>query len=633
MRSTLGNAAISLAMLAISGQALAQQSLPFDPRTGAPLTLPQDATLPLPVGGDGQGQVSVPEINGRIAGPRAIIDPGNQLTAQQLLTASPPVPQLLKPPPAAGEFEKYVERLLGRALPRYGADLLVPSNRDFAQPATATVPPSYVVRPGDTITISLSGSMEGSVQRTVDANGRIYLQGVGTIRVAGVRHADLRDTLSAAIGTQYRGFSVSVRLESLRGIRVFVTGFANNPGAFTVNSLSTMANAALQAGGPSSGGSFRSLKLYRNGRELGDFDLYELLRGGNRIHDLIVENEDVLFLPPAGPQVAVFGSVQDEAIYEALPGETVEQMLAAAGGPNTLGDATRVILYRNNGNGPPGPRELSRHEAAVTQVAPGDIIHVVSTGSLIQPVDQQSVLVRVEGEVMRPGVYHVPPQASLDDVLAQAGGLAPGSFLFGTRLTRSSVKLQQRDGYRDAIQQLELMLAAAPLTNDSSQDAVRWQSQLLGARAVLDKLKQTEPDGRIVLPITINAAGLPGAIRMENNDEIYVPARPSTVGVFGAVYRPASFLVERKPQRVSDYIEQAGGTIRAADKSGIFVVRANGEVLSRKRGALGAQIYPGDVIFVPVKTQGSTFWAKVKDITQTLFQLSLSAATVFTVTK
>ena len=88
-----------------------------------------------------------------------------------------------------------------------------------------------------------------------------------------------------------------------------------------------------------------------------------------------------------------------------------------------------------------------------------------------------------------------------------------------------------------------------------------------------------------------------------------------------------------RPAKVKDYVELAGGTLRSADRGGIFVVRANGEVLSRKRGALNAVVYPGDVIFIPVKTQGNTFWAKFKDITQTLFQLGLATATVFSVTK
>ena len=70
----------------------------------------------------------------------------------------------LKPPPPPNEFERYVENALGRKLPRFGADLLLPSNRDYAVPATATVPPDYILNVGDIVTISLTGSTRKSIQ-------------------------------------------------------------------------------------------------------------------------------------------------------------------------------------------------------------------------------------------------------------------------------------------------------------------------------------------------------------------------------------------------------------------------------------------------------------------------------------
>ena len=541
----------------------------------------------------------------------------------------------LRLPAKPNEFERYVERVIGRKLPRFGSNLLLPSQRDFATPATATVPPDYILNIGDTVSISMAGSIEGSVEREIDTNGRIFLPKVGAILLAGIRYADLQDKVSAAIGSQYRGYNVSVGIRRLRGIRVYVTGFVNAPGAFTVSSLSTLANAVFQAGGPSSGGSFRSVKLYRRGSEVVDFDIYQLLRGGSRINDAVLQNEDVLFIPPTGPQAAVIGSVNEEAIYETKPGETLDTVLALAGGANDLGDASRIILYRTARTDRLGPLEIRSEAMTSADALGGDILQILSRGSLVQPIDRQSVLVRVEGEVNRPGNYYVAPNTPMSQVMDLAGGLTPRAYAFGTKLVRQSVKSQQRESFLEAIKQLELTLAAAPLTADQSLPAHQLDAELSGARAVLEKLRTTEPDGRVVMQIDPRATALPPAVLLENNDSINVPIRASTVGVFGAVYRPASFLIDdyARPLRVKNYLDKAGGPLRAADRSGIFVVRANGEVLPKARGALNAFVLPGDVVFVPIRTQASTFWARLRDISTTLFQVGLGVSSIRTLAK
>ena len=535
----------------------------------------------------------------------------------------------LKPPADPGEYEKWVEEVTGRKLKRFGADLLLPSNRDYAVPATATIPPDYALNVGDVVSIAMTGSIEGSADFEIDRNGQIDLPRVGTVRLIGVRYRDLRDRVAAAIGRQYRGFEVSASIKQLRGVRVYVTGFANNPGAYTVNSLSTLVNAVLAAGGPSQGGSFRSVKLYRNGSEVVDFDLYDLIRRGDKSHDPLLQNEDVLFIPPAGRQVAVIGSVNEEAIYEARPEESVEDVLRLAGGPTNLADPSRIILYRLRNRDSGWSTQLARTEAPGELVEPGDILQILPQGSLARPLDRQSTIVRIEGEVSRPGIYYVAPNTPLSTVLEMAGGTTRRAYIYGTRFYRESVRAQQRQSYLDALDQMEQVLATAPLTQDRTVDAGERQNQLASVRAFLDKLRDAEPDGRLVIDLAPSTTALPGDLLLENNDRIVVPPRVDTVGVFGAVYRPASFMLGRaKPKRVRDYIEMAGGTIRAADRGAVFVVRANGEVLSKRRGALSARVLPGDVVFVPVKTQSSSLLAKIRDLATIVFQLGLSAATV-----
>jgi protein involved in polysaccharide export with SLBB domain len=73
------------------------------------------------------------------------------------------------------------------------------------------------------------------------------------------------------------------------------------------------------------------------------------------------------------------------------------------------------------------------------------------------------------------------------------------------------------------------------------------QSAASAIHSLVQRLRQTEPDGRIVLNLPVSAHDLPGDMTLENNDRIIVPARVETVGVFGAVYRPASFSLLGQP--------------------------------------------------------------------------------------
>lgn len=535
----------------------------------------------------------------------------------------------IKRPATPGEFETWVRDVTGRKLKRYGSDLLIASARDFAVPATTTIPPDYALNVGDTVSISMTGSIEGSVEAEIDRDGRIFLPNVGSVSLIGVRYRDLKDRLAAAIGRQYRGYDVSVSLSRLRGVRVYVTGFANNPGAYSVNSLSTLVNAVLAAGGPSAGGSFRSVKLYRNGAEVADFDLYQLLRKGDRSLDPLLQNEDVLFIPPVGNQVAVIGSVNEEAIYETRRGESLADVLALAGGPTNVADPSRLILYRLDDQDSVGSRQIDRTLASAEQAQGGDIVQILPQGTLARSLDKQQAVVRIEGEVNRPGNYYVPPNTPLSKVLEMAGGLTPRAFVYGTRFFRESVRSQQRRSFLEAVEQMEVTLAAAPLTDNRLGDTGDRQTQIASARTFLDRLRQKEPDGRLVLDLGADTTALPGSLPVENNDRIVVPPLVKTVGVFGAVYRPASFLLEGEtPLRVKDYVEQAGGPIRGADRANIFVVRANGSVLTRSRGALNARVLPGDTVFVPIKTQSSSVWAKVRDIAQIIGQFGLTAAAI-----
>ena len=534
-----------------------------------------------------------------------------------------------RPPPPLNEFEKFVEVTLGRSLPRFGSSLVLDGGRGFAAPPTTTVPADYALNPGDELLIGVTGSVEADLRLVIDSQGRIFVPKLGEINVAGIRYGDLQAALLRRFNEQYKQVKISAVVSRLHGVTVYVTGYAVSPGAYVVSSISTMIDAVLHAGGPSDGGSFRTIELRRSGRLVTTLDLYDLLLRGDTSHDAVLQNGDVLNIAPVGPESAVTGSVNSEGIYEAKAGETIGDLIRYAGGPNTLADDSRIFVARLANADKTGWEELTVARATGFPAERGDIVRLVSRAPIAEPQERQAVLVSIEGEVERPGRYYLHPGATVGEVLDRAGGLTTGAFVFGTELDRDSVKRQQQVSFDKAIDDLEVAAAAAPLQSlaSTSDRATSDLSRQQAAFTVIERLRTRKPDGRLVLELPYEATALPVQLSLENNDRIYVPSRPTTIGVFGAVYRPASFFY--KGGWLGDYVRLAGGAQKYADARDVFVVRANGSVFSRRmhRDFARSAALPGDVIFVPVRTSEGAL-QRLVDIANLIFNFGLGAATI-----
>ena len=535
-----------------------------------------------------------------------------------------------RPPPAPNEFEAFVDRSLGRRLPRYASSLTLPGARGFVTPPTTTVPPDYRLNPGDELIIGVTGSVEASLALTIDSEGRVFIPRIGSINVGGIRYGDLADALSRRFSEQYKQARLSVSIGRLHGITVYITGHAASPGAYTFSSLTTMVDAILTAGGPDGGGSFRSIELRRSGQPVITLDLYDLLMRGDKSHDTVLQNGDVINVDPAGPEIAIAGSVNSEAIFEIKQGETLGDVIGFAGGLNSLADTTRVVVQRLADADTTGMRQLDFIAAKDSPAEGGELLRVLSVADITRPRERQAVLVTIEGEVDHPGRYFMKPGTTMADLLAQAGGLTDHAFAYGTTFQRDSIRADQQISFDKAIDSLEVSAAAEMVSslNGPIERAATSAPKELAVEQVIERLKQHKPDGRLVLDIAYGASSLPGAISLENNDRIYVPPRPVTVGVFGAVYQTGSFAFN-ETGRIRDYLAQAGGEQRYADRGAIFVVRANGSVISSRvvRDLRDHPAQPGDVIFVPVRTS-SRGWQKLLDVAAIVYQFGIGALTI-----
>jgi protein involved in polysaccharide export with SLBB domain len=541
--------------------------------------------------------------------------------------------------PVLSEFEAYVSSLAGQDVRRLGSDLMLGRSTNTFE-ANRQVPPDYLVGAGDEIQVTIWGSVEADLRLTVDRTGRINIPRVGPVAVIGVRLSDLSDLLTRRVGQVFKNFQLSASLGRLRSIRYYVTGFTARPGAYTVSSLATVMTGLSQAGGPSSAGSFRNIELRRGGKVVSRFDLYHLLVKGDKSADVPLQADDVLHIGPVGPLVGVLGSVNKPAIIELRSDETITDALATVGGLTAVADHTRVSIERLSERNDRRVAELALPAQAGQRLANGDVLRAFSGVGVVLPQVKQYKRVRVEGEVARPGDYVLPPTSTLKDAVQAAGGMTAAAYVFGTDFSRESVRRTQEENYDRALRDLETEFTRSTSTQKtiSADDAAVQAQRAAGSSRLIERLRAIRPSGRIVLQVNEETREVP-ALAVEEGDRLFIPARPNTVGVFGSVFNGGSYLL-RDGSSIEDILKLAGGPTRGADTGSIFVLRANGSVVSARQSSSGwlsfsngltnVAALPGDTIFVPEELNKTTFSQEAKEWTQILYQFGLGAAALKT---
>ncbi len=330
--------AVSIAALAQQSEAWAQQTdferlrgLSGNGGTPRIVNEPRGVTIP------GTDQTEV-----RPQGNRALPDSQTQRPA----TSSADQPARPSSPGVKTEFQLFVERAVGRELPLFGHNFFTTAPATFAPIGRVAVPADYVVGPGDEIIVRAWGQIDIDYRDTVDRNGKIYIQKVGEVQVAGMQADELDGHVGRAVGKIFKNFDLNVTLGELRSIQIFVVGQARRPGSYVVGSLSTVGTALFASGGPSYKGSMRRIQLKRSGKVVREFDLYDFLLRGDNSNSVRLLPGDVIFIPPVGPLAAISGSVQMPAIYELKRGTKLGNLIKMAGGLATTASAGKVTIER-----------------------------------------------------------------------------------------------------------------------------------------------------------------------------------------------------------------------------------------------------------------------------------------------
>ena len=538
-------------------------------------------------------------------------------------------------------FSAYAQRVSGQELRVFGHELFQTTPSTFAPLDSAAVNGDYVIGPGDEIQLRGWGMVDIELNLVVDRGGSIYIPRVGAVRLTGVKARDLQGYLKQAISRVFSHFELSASLAQTHALQIYVVGHAVRPGTYTLSAMSTLLNALFSSGGPSGTGSMRKIQLRRDNRVISVFDLYAMLTRGDKSHDVSLQDGDVIFIPEVGAQIALTGGVKQPAIYELQGASTLADALRWAGG-FASGDEQRAIIiekaieYRYQTIAElPGASPDPQARLAQVDLRPADVVRVLTLGSIALPASKQREFVEVGGEVRHPGVYPIKSGETLRALISRLGGLTDRGYLFATRLTRESARREQQtrlDQIAARFSHEIETISAEKIAGASDANAVRAQgAELEQLRQLARKLQSVKADGRIVLELkSANVAleNLP-ELPLQDGDSIFIPRKPGTVSVLGAVFQPNTFIYQDQRQ-LSDYLALAGGPSVSASSTETYVIRADGTVARRDHGWLVQRsdqtINPGDAIVVPEKIERAGWTQIIKDWTTILYQFGLGAA-------
>jgi polysaccharide export outer membrane protein len=363
-------------------------------------------------------------------------------------------------------------------------------------------------------------------------------------------------------------------------------------------------------------------------------------RAGMRLRDIIPDKESLVtqqywrrrnllgFMPAADTGTA-------DPVATGLPRDTApinwSYAVVERRDPRDL--STQLLTFH------PGKLLLDGDTTENLELSAGDVVTLFSQTDIRVPQAQQSRFVRLEGEIQAAGIYAVKPGETLAQVLRRAGGLTPQAYTYGAEFMRESTRREQQARLdqlvRDWDRELEQQGMQRSERAVAEEDVARLKAEQETARRLIERARAVKATGRIVLGMDRDQRELGKLMELplEDGDVFMVPARPATISVLGAVYNQNAFLHEEN-LRVMDYLREAGGTTRTADKDRVFIIRADGSVVPRQdRKRFGnsfetTRLNPGDALVIPEAMPKTPLLRSLRDWTQVFSQLILGAAAV-----
>ena len=320
-------------------------------------------------------------------------------------------------------------KITPKKIRRFGSNFFENNNiNEVPQLFTAT-PGDYRLGPGDELIINLYGASENSYSVQISRNGTVKFDRLAPIYLSGLSINSAKVRLRNRLSKLYAGLvsddqlskvDIDVSLQKARSIVINIAGQVTAPGTYTISGFSSVLNALFAAGGPNEVGSFRNIKLLRNGKVHKIIDLYDYFVSGI-YPNVYLQDQDVILVDAYKKQVDVSSGLKINALYELKENETLQDVLNFAGGFSSNSYKDKLFINRINSYSR-SIVEISKEDFLKSNLFDGDIINAKTISNIIENS------VSISGAVYLPGTFDLTSVSTLRDLINSANGLNPNAI-------------------------------------------------------------------------------------------------------------------------------------------------------------------------------------------------------------